>query len=367
MNSDPDANGVATVAAFDVVFNRFLEADGSPAGPELPEWTADADTMLPLYRNMVLTRAFDAAALTLQRTGRLGTYASPLGQEAIGAGVASAMEDSDVLVPSYREFSAQIWRGTTMCELLQYWGGDERGSDYQGPREDFPVSVPVASQCCHAVGVGYAFRLRREARAVSCFLGDGATSKGDFYEALNAAGAWRLPVLFVVSNNQWAISVPLHKQTAAETLAQKAVAAGVEGRQVDGNDIVAVRKAALDALDKARRGGGPCLIEALTYRMADHTTADDARRYRDPAEVETRRAADPIRRLRSYLESADLWDEDRERQLAEECNSRVEDAITEYESISPASPRSMFDHLYAELPVALRPQRDELPGNDADG
>ena len=289
------------VARFDLRFTRYLDRNGRVVSTPLPPWGNDPAVLIPLYRNMVQTRTFDAAASRLQRTGRLGTYASPLGQESIGAGVASAMRKTDVLVPSYREFSAQLWRGVTMTEILLYWGGDERGNDFQVPREDFPACIPIASHSCHATGVAYAFKLRRQQRVAVCCLGDGATSKGDFYESLNAAGAWRVPVLFVVSNNQWAISVPLRKQTAARTLAQKAVAAGIGSEQVDGNDVIAVRAAAEFALDRVRSGQGPYLIEALTYRMGDHTTADDASRYRNPSEVETARALDPIDRLRAYL------------------------------------------------------------------
>ena len=201
---------------------------------------------------MVLTRIFDEKAVALQRTGRLGTYASSLGQEAVGVGVASAMRQSDVLLPSFREQSAMLWRGVTMPEILAYWGGDERGSNYTGPREDFPVCIPVGTQFPHAAGVALAMKLRGEDRAAVVIGGDGATSKGDFYEAMNIAGVWRLPVVFVINNNQWAISVPRSAQSAATTLAQKSVAAGFYGEQVDGNDVIAVH-----AITAERAGAGP--------------------------------------------------------------------------------------------------------------
>ena len=357
-------NGIS--ARFEVHYSRFLDTKGVVVSKPLPDWASDANILLPVYENMLLTRAFDTAALTLQRTGRLGTYASPLGQEAIAAGVASAMQAADVLLPSYREFGAQLWRGVSITELLLFWGGDERGSDFQGPREDFPVSIPVASHCCHAVGVAYAFKLRRQARAVACFIGDGATSKGDFYEALNAAGAWKLPVLFVVTNNQWAISVPIHKQTAAQTLAQKAIAAGVDSEQVDGNDLLAVRFAADQALENARSGGGPYLIEALTYRRADHTTADDASRYRDTAEVEAQIVNDPIQRISAYLIQTGLWDPERDSQLQADCERRVSEAVTDYLATPVQSVESLFDFLYAELPTALAAQRASALDEPAD-
>ena len=353
-----------TTASFEVRFTRYLDAAGRVVSTPLPTWTDDSDLLIRLYRTMVQTRAFDTTALNLQRTGRLGTYGSPLGQEAIGAAVASAMRTEDVLVPSYREFSAQLWRGVTMTELLLYWGGDERGSDYRVPRQDFPVSIPIASHSCHAAGVAYAFKLRRQPRVAVCCLGDGATSKGDFYESLNAAGAWRIPLVFVVSNNQWAISVPRSKQTAARTLAQKAIAAGVANEQVDGNDVIAVRAAAQHAVDAARAGSGPYLIEALTYRLGDHTTADDASRYRDQAEVDAERANDPIKRLRAWLTDVGAWSEVHEARLLEDCERLARQAVTEYLETPVQPAQAMFDYLYAELPASMRNQREAVAAGD---
>lgn len=348
------------VAEFEVRFTRYLDHNGSVVNTPLPQWANSPDIMLPLYRNIVQTRAFDTAALNLQRTGRLGTYASPLGQEAIGAAVASSMWTEDVLVPSYREFSAQLWRGVTMTELLLYWGGDERGSDYQVPREDFPVSIPVASHCCHATGIAYAFKLRKQKRVAVCCLGDGATSKGDFYESLNAAAAWHVPVVFIVSNNQWAISVPVSKQTSAQTLAQKAIAAGVANEQVDGNDLIALREAAERAIDESRFDEGPRLIEALTYRLGDHTTADDANRYRSHSEVVAQRINDPIPRLQSYLRNGGMWSDQDEAELASECEQKVNEAVEQYLATPPQSAQTMFDYLYADLPASLSSQREAL-------
>ena len=280
----PETGAAKRVAAFEVFFRRYLDEDGEPCA-DLPDFASDPASLIPLYRTMVLTRSFDEKAIALQRTGRLGTYASALGEEAVGVGVASAMQPDDVLLPSFREQAAQIWRGAKLTELLLYWGGDERGSAFEGPAEDFPICVPVGTQFPHGCGVALAFKRRGEARAAVCVGGDGATSKGDFYEAINIAGVWRLPVVFVIANNQWAISVPRSAQSAAETLAQKAIAAGIPGEQVDGNDVIAVREASERALARARAGEGATLIEALTYRLADHTTADDARRYREDTEV----------------------------------------------------------------------------------
>jgi pyruvate dehydrogenase E1 component alpha subunit len=337
--------------------SRFLDPAGAAVAP-LPEFARDAAALAALYRGMVLTRAFDAKAIALQRTGRLGTYASSLGQEAVAVGVAAAMQSDDVLLPSFREHGAQLWRGVTLKELFLYWGGDERGNDFAGPRQDFPNCVPVGSHAPHAVGVALAFRLRGERRAAVCIFGDGATSKGDVAEALNMAGVWKVPAVFVVNNNGWAISVPLARQTAAATLAQKAVAAGIPGEQVDGNDVIAVRCASERALERARSGGGPSLIEAVTYRLSDHTTADDAGRYRDDAEVSLHWGREPIARLRAYLTKAKLWDKDREEGLLHECSRAVDAAADDYLSTAPQPPAAMFDYAFARLPAELALQRE---------
>lgn len=335
--------------------HRVIDPDGRVV-EALPTFAKDVNNLVAVYRAMVLTRVFDTKAIALQRTGRLGTYASSLGQEAVSVGVAAAMQPSDVLLPSFREHGAQLWRGVTLEELFLYWGGDERGNDFVGPREDFPNCVPVASHAPHAVGVALAFRLRNEARAAVCVFGDGATSKGDVAEALNLAGAWKAPAVFVINNNRWAISVPVSKQTAAATLAQKAVAAGIPGVQVDGNDVIAVRAAVELALDRARRGDGPALVEAVSYRLSDHTTADDASRYRDDAEVSKHWPEEPIVRLRAYLSAQGAWDKEREEALLLACGQDVERAAAAYLERSPQATAAIFEHTYAELPAELRRQ-----------
>jgi pyruvate dehydrogenase E1 component alpha subunit len=349
------------VARFEVRRRSYLAPDGTVLRT-LPERFADAQSLVPAYRAMVLTRTFDLKAVSLQRTGRLGTYAVSLGQEAVAVGVASAMRPEDVLLPSYRDNGALLWRGVKMEEILLYWGGDERGSRWSGPAHDFPFCVPVGSQAPHAAGVAYAFKLRREPRVAVCFLGDGATSKGDVYEAMNFAGVHKLPVVFVVNNNQWAISVPLRLQTACETLAQKAVAAGFAAEQVDGNDILAVRAAAEEAIAAARSGNGPRLVEAVTYRLGDHTTADDAARYRSPEEVQAHWKEDPVARLRGYLAGRKAWGKAEEEALSTDCQRKVEAAVERYLATEPRAPETMFDHLYADLPRVYRAQRDEVRG-----
>ncbi len=347
---------MTSVATFAISYSQFLGPQGDVTQP-LPPFAQDAAALVQLYRAMVLMRTYDAKAIALQRTGQLGTYASMLGKEAVEAGIGAAMQPDDVFLCTYRENGVQIMRGVTMRELFLYWGGDERGSDFSGPRHDFPICITIASQCLHAAGVGYAMKLRGQPRAAVCMMGDGATSKGDFYEGINAAGAWQLPVVFVVTNNQWAISVPRTAQSAAQTLAQKAVAAGFEGLQVDGNDVVAVHHAMREALARARSGGGPTLIEAVTYRLADHTTADDASRYRPAEEVAAAWQREPVLRLRNYLAATGAWDKTREEVLLRECNTQVQEAAQAYLDTPLPPVEQMFDHLYASLPAGYTAQR----------
>jgi pyruvate dehydrogenase E1 component alpha subunit len=350
---------VSVVASFQIRYTQFLDETGKATGP-LPAFASETENLIDLYRWMVLMRTYDAKAVALQRTGQLGTYAQILGQEAIQAGIGSAMKSDDVFLMTYREQGAQLMRGVTMKDLFLYWSGDERGSDYTGARGDFPICVTIAAHATHAAGAAYAIKLKREPRAVVCTLGDGATSKGDFYEGMNAAGTWQLPLVFFISNNQWAISVPRDAQSATQTLAQKAIAAGIPCEQIDGNDLIAVRDAMDRALEKARSGGGPSLIEALTYRLSDHTTADDATRYRSADEVAEAWKREPILRVRNFLSAAGAWDKTREEALIKECNDRVQAAVQEYLAAPAPSPRAMFEHLYETLPVALEAQQAEV-------
>ncbi len=337
----------------------FLDPAGQVVS-DLPDFAGDRDTLVATYAALVKTRTFDTKAIALQRTGRLGTYASSLGQEAIGVGVAFAMRAEDVVLPSFREHGAQLVRGVTLEELFLYWGGDERGNDFAGPRLDFPVCIPVASQFPHAAGVALAMLQKREPGVAVAVAGDGATSKGDFYEAMNIVGTWRLPAVFVINNNQWAISVRRSDQTAAETLAQKGAAAGLPGEQVDGNDVIAVRVAVGRALARARAGDGGTLIECLSYRLGDHTTADDASRYREDDEVRPHWKEEPLARLRAYLTEAHDWTKDEEEALLSGAQAEVDAAAERYLATDPEPPCTMLEHLFAEVPDDLLPQAEEL-------
>ena len=346
-----------TIADFEVQYSQFLDPEGKPSS-DIPELAKDKDALIGLYRAMTETRVFDTKAVNLQRTGKLGTYASSLGHEAAHVGLAAAMRKDDVLAPSYRETGTLLYRGVRMEELLLYWGGDERGSDFADTKQDFPYCVPIATQCLHAAGAAMAFQLRGESRCAISINGDGGTSEGAFYEAMNVAGARNLPIVFAVINNKWAISVPIEHQTATETLAQKAVAAGIPGIQVDGNDVIAVRHWFERALARARKGEGACLIEAVTYRLSDHTTADDSSRYRKKEDVEAAWKVEPLIRLRKYLTDLGAWDKDKEKALLEDAADKVDIAVQKYLNTPKPPVESMFDYMYAELTEFLEEQRE---------
>jgi pyruvate dehydrogenase E1 component alpha subunit len=317
--------------------------------------------LVALYRAMALAREVDDRMLKLQRQGRIGTFPLCTGQEAAACGVVAAMRSTDWLVPAFREVGAMLMRGIPLEQVFALYAGFEEGNhNPQAPRT-LPIAIPVGSQLPHAAGLAFAARALGEAEtAVVVFLGDGATSEGDFHEAINFAGVWAAPVVFVCQNNGWAISLPRHEQTASATLAQKAIAYGVAGLQVDGNDVLAVYRATAEALDRARRGGGPTLIEAVTYRLLQHTTSDDPKKYRTDEEVEAWRRRDPIPRFRAYLEKKGAWDEARERAMGEEIKAEVDAAVARFEARAPAKPDAPFDHVLATPPRAVEEQRAEF-------
>ncbi len=351
-------NGATIVANFSVPYLQLLDADGRLTG-RLPSLADNPQEWLAMYRMMVRTRLFDTKAVNLQRTGKLGTYPPCLGQEAVHVGVGAALLPQDVVFPVYREIGTKFWRGVTLRDVLLYWGGDERGTQYVNTPQDFPFCVPIASQMPHAAGAALAFKLRGEARCALGYIGDGGTSQGAFYEAINFAGARGLPLVTVVVNNQYAISAPVRVQTACETLAQKGIAAGIRCQQIDGNDLLAVRAAVGEAAERARRGDGPTLIEALTYRLSDHTTSDDASRYRDSEEVTAARSREPMVRMRRFLEERQLWSDAQEATWRAECSAEIEAAVQEYLTTPRQPVDAMFDHVYAQLPRGLEWQREE--------
>lgn len=341
---------------FEIPYYQYLNEHCEIVDKSSPLLT-DTNALTALYRLMVLVRTMDTKAIALQRTGKLGTYPSTRGQEAVFVGLGYSLDKKDVFVPYYRDMGTLIQRGVRLSQILQYWGGDERGNYFHKDSRDFPFSVPVGSQPLHAAGAAFAMKYHNEKAAVLTVCGDGATSQGDFYEAMNVAGIWKLPVVFVICNNQWAISVSRDVQTAAATLAQKAIAAGIEGEQIDGNDIVAVVERTKFALEKARKENKPCLLEMVCYRQHDHTTADDASRYEPKHLREQEWPKEPIMRLKQYLEKKHAWTQVQENELQAECVKEVDNAVQEYLNAPPQPLETMFDYLYAKLPRAYAEQR----------
>lgn len=345
---------------FDISHSCLLDATGQLT--DSCPTSISAEHLRQAYATMVLIRAFDQKAIALQRTGKLGTYPSILGQEAISTAIGMTMQADDVFVPYYRDQAAQYLRGVSLTEILLYWGGDERGSNYASPKcaQDMPVCVPIATQYCHAAGIATAMKIRAEKRAVVVTCGDGATSKGDFLESLNLAGTWHLPMVMVVNNNQWAISTPRAKQCNAQTLAQKAIGAGVQGLVVDGNDYVGMAYELQKALSRAHAGKGPTLIEATSYRLGDHTTADDASRYRPAQELKAAWEKEPIKRLRHYLQTTGLWTDADEQALLLQVKADIDQVVADYTSIAADAPESMFTYLFEELPSARLNQYQQV-------
>ncbi len=346
---------------YEVEHLSILDEDGN-LDAELEPNISD-ELLLRLHRAMLLGRRFDERMLKLQRMGRIGTFAPIQGQEASQLGIVAALRESDWLVPAFREMVAALWRGQSMASVLLVYGGFYQGAFVPEGVNTLPVAIPVGTQPLHAAGIGYAIKYRGEDHVVATFFGDGATSEGDFHEALNFAGVWQAPVIFVCQNNQYAISIPRTHQTRSKTLAQKALAYGVPGIQVDGNDVLAVYAAAKEAVERARAGEGPTMIENVTYRLSMHTTADDPTRYREDDEVAMWEKRDPLPRFQNYLKEKDLLSDDDIEALEEEIKAEIQAAVDEAEQqmdeLSDDAP-TMFDHMYAEMPPYLQEQRDEF-------
>lgn len=333
-----------------------------PKGHADPELLPDFGdiTLQLIFRRMLEARLVDGTCLTLQREGRMGTYPPVEGQEGCQVGSALALGEGDWIVPAFRELAAALVRQVPLELILLYWMGSEEGSRLPRDLRFLPVSIPVGSHILHAVGLGLAIRYRRQQDAVLCLFGEGATSEGDFHEALTFAGVRKAPVVFFCQNNRWAISVPRKAQCAAETLAAKGVGYGIPAIRIDGNDPFAAYLATRAALERAHAGEGPSLIEAVTYRLGPHTTSDDPSRYRSTEEVEKMRPLEPLVRYRSFLQQRGLWSEEWEHQLREEIKAWIEEGVRRAESRPAPGPAEMFDHMFAELPSHLARQRAAL-------
>jgi pyruvate dehydrogenase E1 component alpha subunit len=343
-----------------VDYLSILDAEGNldeSLEPDIPE-----EILLRIHATMLLGRRFDERLLNLQRQGRIGTFPPITGQEASHVGAIAVLRDSDWMVPSFRETAAELWRGRTLESVIIANNGFNEGAQMPEDSRNLPVSIPVGSQMIHAVGIGFGIRYRKKDDVVMTFFGDGATSQGDFHEALNFAGVFQTPVIFVCQNNQWAISLPRKKQTRSQTLAQKALAYGLPGIQVDGNDVLAVYAAAAEAVEHARKGDGPTLIECVTYRMSAHTTADDPKRYRTDDEIESWRKRDPLTRFQKYLTRKKLLSEEKIAATELDTKEKIQAAVdrAEQQMKEFGAPADMFDHAYAEIPPHLTEQKEFL-------
>ena len=336
----------------------ILDADGhvdAQLEPDIPP-----GDLKRLYRTFLLARRFDERMLRLQRQGRIGTFGPIRGHEAAVLGSVYALRPTDWMVPYYREWPAYMWRGWPLDNLILYYAGFAEGMRVPDGLRDLPLCIPIASQIPHAVGVAYAARYKGENSVALVYLGDGATSHGDCQEAMNFAGVFQAPVVFFVLNNQWAISVPRSRQTRARTLAQKALAYGFPGIQVDGNDLLACYVATREAVERARQGGGPTLVEAVTYRLSMHTTADDPTKYRGEDEVKAWEAKEPLPRFRRYVERKGVVDEATHAALEAEVDTQIRESIERAEARMKPDLLEVFEHVYAERPPGLEAQRQEL-------
>jgi len=351
---------IKKLATFSVSYLQILDEAGQVDKALEPD--ISDDNLLKLYRFMEMARDSDQRMLKLQRQGRIGTFPLCTGQEAPACGAALAMRDTDWLVASYRERGARLMRGEPPTQDYLYHNGWEEGSALAEPvsmRRTTPIAIILGAQTLHAVGLAYAARVRGEKdTAVVTFLGDGATSQGDFHEAMNFASVWQVPVVFVCQNNQWAISQPRKKQTHSRTIAQKAIAYDMPTLQVDGNDVLACYKAVKDALENARSGKGPSFIEAVTYRLLMHTTADDPRKYRSEEEEQEWWKKDPLIRFRAYLKDHKkiLTDETIER-IRQEISEEVKGHVQAFESMNDFKPDAPFDFVYGTRHAIIEEQR----------
>ncbi len=337
---------------------QMLKSDGTLL-PGMKPPISDEETV-SLLKKMVFIRLADQKGLMLQRQGRFGTYAPCWGQEACQVGSAYVLKKGDWITPAFRDLAATLMMGISLKSFYVYWMGNEMGSHSPEGINVMPVAIPVGTQPLHAVGIGWASKLKGERTVAVAYFGDGATSKGDVHEAMNIAGVFKTPTIFFCQNNQFAISVPRKMQTASATLAQKAIAYGFDGIQVDGNDLFAVIGATKEAVEKARSGKGPTLIEGVTFRFGPHTTADDPTKYRTDAEIEPWKPLDPFVRLRSYLKGKGLWSEEIERKTSEEAQKEIDETVKEAEAFPPPKPEDMFKYVFAEMTPPLKEELEYL-------
>jgi pyruvate dehydrogenase E1 component alpha subunit len=331
----------------------------TPSGALNQESPLEVEMIRRLYRAMVFARTYDRKGTALQKQGRLATYAPFEGQEAAQMGSAAALDPDDWMAATYRDGAAMWMQGYPLELLLAGRTGDERGGSPPVHVPVLPPSITVGGHMVHAVGLGWAAKLRGESRIAITYFGDGATSEGDFHEAMNFAAVFSVPCVFFCQNNGWAISLPREEQTRSETIAQKAIAYGMPGVQIDGNDLLGVYQTTTEAIDRARGGAGPTLIEAVTYRLGPHTTADDPARYRGADLTEEWRQRDPLERVRRFLSEREVWSESWQQQIEKEAAEEVDLAIERAEGLAPLGPGDIFDAMFETLPPHLAKQRIE--------
>ena len=337
---------------------QILDQNGVVVNKDLEPKISNKD-LIEMYSQMVLGSIADIKAVQFQRQGRMLTFAPNRGQEAAQVGPMSAVKKTDWLVPSFREFNAMLTHGVTLEQAYLYWYGNERGSRFDDDVNVLPINITIGAQINHAAGIAYATKLQKKKDVVVTFIGDGGTSHGEFHEGVNFAGVFDLPVIVVIQNNHWAISTPRAKATKAPTLAQKAIAYGIPGIQVDGNDILAMYAATTEAAKRARNGEGPTLIEAVTYRLGSHTTSDDPSIYRSNEELEEWKLKDPLIRFKKYLIDKKIWTEAKDEKLHEEANQFVLDTFKLVEK-STITLDEVFDYTYELRTPLLEEQYNEL-------
>ncbi len=347
------------VYSAEIEHTQILDENGK-LDARLAKGTLTDDEVVFLYEKMSVCRHYDEIAFKLQRSGRMGTYPQNKGQEAGPAGAGLAIKkfgEENWLIPCYRENIALFLNGLPMEKILLHWMGDERGNQIPDGVNILPISIPIGTHPLHAAGIAWALKYQKKDGVAVAFFGDGATSEGDCHEAMNFASALNLPVIFFCQNNFWAISVPRSKQTGSETFAQKGLAYGMKCHQIDGNDIFASYKIMKESIEYAKKENKPVFIEAVTYRLGDHTTADDARRYRDDEELEAWLGKDPLIRVRKYLESKKLWDDSKQEALEARAKEIVSEVVKNAEGIEKPTTDDIFDYTFASLPPELQIQK----------
>lgn len=337
---------------------QVIDNDGKVINTKwMPE--IDSERLVKIYKDMLFARTADLQIVSYQRQGRIYTYPPNYGQEAIAAGVGAVIQDHDWMVPAFRELGTMLAKGVTLKEMFLYFMGNEEGSNFKNANFTLPISVPIASQLIHAAGIGYAIKYNKEKKVAYAFVGDGGTSEGDFHEAVNFAGVWKVPVVFIIQNNQYGISTPTSVQTASENLAIKSVAYGVKGIMVDGNDFFAMYRVVEEAAKLCLNGEGPVLIEAVTYRKGAHTTSDDPSKYRTKEEEDAWEEKDPMKRLKAYLIDKGLWSEKEEEKIIPQFKVEIDRQFIEAENHPPYPKEDVFKHLYAEMPDDLKEQEKQ--------